>query len=97
MIIHRGYSLDVIPRFPPATFNWVYIDADHSYEAVKADLAACRAVLKPGGILAGHDYVNMPHFGVIAAVEELIDAGDRLIAVTEDAFPSYAVRPQERK
>lgn len=40
---------------PPLDF--VYLDADHSYEAVKADIATWRKLIKPGGIIAGHDWV----------------------------------------
>ena len=36
----------------------VFIDGDHSYEAVREDLAAWEAKLVPGGIIAGHDFGN---------------------------------------
>lgn len=37
--------------------DFVYLDADHAYESVKADIAAWWPLVKPGGIFAGHDYV----------------------------------------
>ncbi len=37
-------------------FDWIYIDADHTYDAVKRDLENFRALIRPGGILAGDDY-----------------------------------------
>lgn len=37
--------------------DFAYLDGDHSYEATLADLKAWWGVLKPGGILAGHDVV----------------------------------------
>jgi predicted O-methyltransferase YrrM len=36
--------------------DFVFIDADHTYEAVRADIAAWRSKVKAGGILAGHDW-----------------------------------------
>jgi hypothetical protein len=70
-------------------FDLVYIDADHRYEAVKADIEAWLPKIKPGGILAGHDYSN-DHPGVRKAVNGFLLSA-RLPAVT---FPdtSWAVR-----
>jgi len=35
--------------------GFVFIDADHRYEAVRADIRAWIGKVRPGGILAGHD------------------------------------------
>jgi len=79
--------------------DWVYLDADHSYEAAKADLAAWGRALRPGGLLCGHDYVApgpaTAHFdcGVKRAVDELVAAGGwEWRALTAEAWPSYALR-----
>jgi Methyltransferase domain len=54
--IHRLDSASAASHFPNATFDWVYIDADHSYHAVLADLEAWAPKIKPRGMLAGDDY-----------------------------------------
>jgi SAM-dependent methyltransferase len=62
--------------FPFGSLDFCFIDADHSYECVQADIVASRSRVKPGGILAGHDYnpadfpevVRAVH-GAFAAVE----------------------------
>jgi len=51
--------------FFDSTLDAVFIDADHSEEAVSRDIAAWWPKVKPGGILAGHDF-DEP--GVAAAV-----------------------------
>lgn len=51
------------------TFDAVFIDADHRYEAVKDDIEAWRQLVRPGGVLAGHDYDSE---GVRFAVDEMI-------------------------
>lgn len=40
--------------------DFVYIDAEHSHKAVLDDLRAWYPLIKKGGILAGHDYTNIP-------------------------------------
>ena len=48
--------------------DFVFIDGDHSYEGVKADIEAWWPKLKEGGLIAGHDYGNAA--GVVKAVNE---------------------------
>jgi predicted O-methyltransferase YrrM len=52
-------------------FDLIFIDADHSYESVKADILAWRPLLREGGVLAGHDFSDAWP-GVQRAVRELI-------------------------
>jgi predicted O-methyltransferase YrrM len=55
---------------PDQVFDFAYIDAIHTYKAVRDDIDGCLQMLKPGGILAGHDY-DRTHFpGVARAVDE---------------------------
>lgn len=57
------------PLVPDGWADFVFIDAGHSYEAVKADIAAWLPKVKPGGWFGGHDY-HKNHPGVIRAVDE---------------------------
>jgi len=53
--------------------DFVYIDGDHSYEAVKKDINNYWKIVKDGGLLGGHDVHNAvrPHNrGVMKAVFE---------------------------
>lgn len=60
-------SAEAAGRFADGSVDFVFIDADHSYEAVKRDIAAWRPKVKPGGVIAGHDRVRV---GVGRAVVE---------------------------
>jgi len=50
----RGTSPAALDGLGP--FGLVFIDGDHGAEAVAADVAAARAVLADGGVLAVHDF-----------------------------------------
>lgn len=56
-----------------ASLDFVFIDADHAYRSVKADLSAWLPKVKPGGVLAGHDW---PMPSVKRAVREALPAGE---------------------
>lgn len=73
----RRWGVDLICKgserasryFPDKFFDLVYIDANHSYECVKKDIATWMPKLKKGGRIAGHDHdQNWP--GVMRAVKE---------------------------
>lgn len=51
----RGPSVEWA-RDWPFQADMVFIDADHTEAAVRADLLAWRKHVKPGGVLCGHDY-----------------------------------------
>ena len=65
----QGISYHVTDQIPNDSLDLVFIDADHSYEAVKKDILAYTPKLKKGGMLTGHD-IDYP--GVNRAVNELI-------------------------
>lgn len=54
----------------------VFIDACHTYEAVKADILAWGKNVVPGGILCGHDYNTKAFPGVKKAVDEIFGQGN---------------------
>jgi predicted O-methyltransferase YrrM len=66
----QGDSGQVAHVIGDGTQDFVFIDGDHSYEGAKRDIDAWRSKVRPGGILAGHDYVIADWSGVIQAVNE---------------------------
>jgi hypothetical protein len=92
--ILRTYSEKAAEQFKEEFFDLIYIDANHSYEAVKQDIAAWWPKLKKGGILAGHDYLIFEPFGVVPAVNEFLHAQGLYFSAltTEDYFESWAIQ-----
>jgi len=73
--INRGLSTEVVKDFPDRYFDWIYIDTAHSYSVSKSELETYLPKMKPGGIIAGHDFtvgeIDVPwKYGVIEAVYE---------------------------
>jgi predicted O-methyltransferase YrrM len=64
-------SLTASKMYEDESVDAIFIDADHKYESVKADILSWLPKIKKAGILAGHDYA-WTHSGVIQAVDELI-------------------------
>ena len=62
----RGFSTTVHSQFEDEYFDWIYIDALHTYEAVKQDLSLWWPKLKPGGMCSGDDFVDLDDKKMIA-------------------------------
>lgn len=74
--ISEKFSIDAVEDFEDFYFDFIYIDANHSYEYVKRDLNNWWPKLKNGGFLCGNafqvdSYVDQVlDFGVVPAVTE---------------------------
>lgn len=96
--IWRTTSIEAAGRVPDHSLDFVYIDARHDYDSVSEDLEAWFPKVRPGGIVAGHDYVDghFPSgvFGVKSAVDEFFGARQLAVHGTHDMpplFPSWIV------
>lgn len=54
----RKQSVESAADFEDESLDWVYIDGDHRYDAVLADLEAWYRVVKPGGMIAVDDFID---------------------------------------
>lgn len=80
-IIHRTTSEDFAAEMGEhkvPLFDFVYLDGDHDEKPFRLDVLAFWPLLKPGGILAGHDYVpsgyvvhDQPHKSYATEAEAL--------------------------
>lgn len=69
--IIKKYSIEASKMFPDNSLDFVYIDADHSYEACSQDMRVWFLKLRKGGLLSGHDIsLSRPNCGVRKSVED---------------------------
>lgn len=54
--LHEGGSATRLSRTPDDSFDWMYIDGDHSHAGLKRDIEVARTKVKPGGTLVFHDF-----------------------------------------
>jgi len=98
--IMKGDGIASLSSFPDETFDMIYLDADHSYEACKRDLGLAYNKVKNRGFIMGHDYeMNMNKaktvwaFGVKQAVDEFcVGRGLYIYAKGYDGCVSYAIQ-----
>lgn len=73
-VLHETDSEMASHAFGDGGLHLVFVDADHSYEGVKRDIACWLPKVKTGGWLGGHDYANpdarFDFSGVKRAVDE---------------------------
>ena len=81
-----GYSVVWWYTAVHSCLDGVYVDADHDYKGVCADLEIARAKVKVGGLLALNDYYRFEwqflaergrwgHYGIMHAANEYVRAG----------------------
>lgn len=103
VVLHREFSEQALPCFDQHYFDWVYIDAMHTKQAVLDDLSLVWPKVKPDGFILGHDYTNGPQadvqgFGVVEAVNEFVAEKEGLfLAVTLEIFPSYVLSKRNNR
>jgi len=79
-----GYNVEKLKMTMEEAINYlpqldfVYIDADHSYEWATKDILASLKVVKSGGLIGGHDYADNYSTRVVRAVNQILRMPDKL-------------------
>jgi len=74
--------------------DFVFLDANHSYEATWADLTAWYPKVRPGGIVSGHDFLDSENscgsrFGVKSAVTEFVANFNMALNIADEQWPTW--------
>jgi predicted O-methyltransferase YrrM len=73
--------------FKDSYFDFIYIDANHTYKAVYQDIITWWPKLRTGGLFAGDDYTNLTNpgegkYGVVEAVNRFVKEYNQEIYIT---------------
>jgi hypothetical protein len=97
IVVARDYSVVAAARFANGYFDFVYLDADHSFESTYADLVAWWPKIRAGGVLGGHDFCEMVlasgvTFGVVSALQRFSGENNLLIHIDgEKPWPNWYI------
>ncbi len=93
--IHRATAAAFLRSIPDESLDWVYIDGDHSYEAVAQDLILSYGKVRPGGLIAGDDYRIGGWWkdNIIRAVDEFCAVHP--VRMTLDLHGQYILQKQD--
>ncbi|KAL1523570.1 hypothetical protein AB1Y20_018506 [Prymnesium parvum] len=92
----QASTTDAASRFADGFFDWIYLDATHTYAAARQDILTWWPKLRVGGLFSGHDY-QFQHqtigqgytFGVRDAVDEFASQRNiRVYSTMESYLPS---------
>ncbi len=77
IVIELGESRVTLSKYPDEYFDFIYLDGDHAYDAVKIDSVNAAKKLKRSGLLIFNDYtmydgILSAEYGVVPAVNELV-------------------------
>lgn len=83
---HSHKAVDSVPN----KVDFVFIDADHSYEFVKRDIQTWFHKVNKGGIIGGHDYGHKSFKGVKHVVDEFFNSPN-----DDDNFSGYKINVEK--
>lgn len=87
VIVSKNGSAE-LSFFPDGYFDAVFIDGDHSADAVKRDHATAKRLTRSGGVIIHHDYHSLDTVGVREALLDLQANGEELYHV-KDTWLAY--------
>lgn len=98
--LHKCLSLDFLKKCPAGSFDFIYIDTDHTYKTTFQELIASDRIISPQGFICGHDYTvgNIVHpvvYGVIQAVNHFCITNNyrfEYLTVESSGWNSFCLR-----
>lgn len=92
--IHRQSSSEALGGMADASLDFIYVDGDHAYEGVRADLEMAVAKTRAGGLICVDDHMLGKWWddGVVRAVNEILGAHPRGLMLQFAANSQVVIR-----
>lgn len=88
----KEFSTVFLSSLPDNHLDFVYIDAEHTYESVSKELAIAEKKVKKEGYICGHDYCDRTP-GVKQAVDSFCQSNNYTLFLTKtDLFKSFLIK-----
>jgi len=98
VFVIRDFSANAAKIFKDGYFDWVFIDADHSYKGCMEDIEIWYPKVRSGGVLCGHDYMMKDIYlrGIKVGVKQAVDEfckqnGLEIFVYTMADFPTWYI------
>jgi hypothetical protein len=91
----RDYSVNAAKQIPDGSLDWVFIDANHAYNAVLEDMSAWWPKVKVGGLFSGHDFelkTEYPHWCEVKPAVEKWMSENKVPFVTTPCTSWWAIK-----
>lgn len=75
----------------PGSYDFIFVDADHSYGGVKRDTELALSLVSPGGLIVWHDYANWGYFSGYCRVPEYLGELSARLPIRHLAGSSLAI------
>jgi len=91
---HVEDDVAVLKKMANNSLDWAYVDSTHLYEHTVKELEELQRLVKPDGIIAGHDWYPDPtnrHHGVYKAVMEFCEKYNWEVVKVDERFTQWAI------
>lgn len=91
----KKFSTDAATDFKEDSVDFVYVDGNHRFESVVADIAAWLPKIRKGGMIAGHDYARINTKALTLHCKDAVDGwtnahGNQLFVFYKQRSPNWA-------
>jgi hypothetical protein len=86
VMIRRGDSVAVSKTVDDESLDFVYIDADHTYQGCLLDIIAWESKVRVGGLICGHDFADYPEERIMVKKAVRKYYGNDVMVTTDDEW-----------